>query len=138
MMSKEEIDYLIEQAKSSSARHLPHRLAPIIERLDLAVSLGLITWNSIADSLGVHRNSLRSARHRAKELIEEWKKNGVLDKLSKTNVKNDFNGANPPATILQSSANVLQSNQSPIDPAIEEERNKRLKFFESFAKAGKQ
>lgn len=134
MMSKEEIDYLIEQAKSSSARHLRHRLAPIIERLDLAVSLGLITWNSIADSLGVHRNSLRSARHRAKELIEEWKKTGVLDKLSKTNVKNDFDGTNAPAPILQSGNDVLQSNQSLNDPAIEEERNKRKKFLEAFAK----
>lgn len=64
MMTKEDIDRLIEQVKTSSARRLPHRLALVINDLDLAVSLGLITWASIADSLGVHRNSLRSARRR--------------------------------------------------------------------------
>lgn len=119
MMTKEDIDRLIEQVKTSSARRLPHRLALVINDLDLAVSLGLITWASIADSLGVHRNSLRSARRRARELFDEWKKTGVFDKLNNAagasnvpNVRRDNNGG---VERLQSGNNVLQSNQSPID-----------------------
>lgn len=144
MMTKEDIDRLIEQVKTSSARRLPHRLALVINDLDLAVSLGLITWASIADSLGVHRNSLRSARRRARELFDEWKKTGVFDKLNNaagaSNVSNVRRADNNGGERLQSGNNVLQSLQSPIDdPAIIEERQKRLKFFEAFAKAnGKQ
>lgn len=144
MMTKEDIDRLIEQVKTSSARRLPHRLALVINDLDLAVSLGLITWASIADSLGVHRNSLRSARRRARELFDEWKKTGVFDKLNNaagaSNVSNVRRADNNGVERLQSGNNVLQSLQSPIDdPAIIEERQKRLKFFEAFAKAnGKQ
>jgi len=139
MMTKEDIDRLIEQVKTSSARRLPHRLALVINDLDLAVSLGLITWASIADSLGVHRNSLRSARRRARELFDEWSKTGVFDRLNTagaSNVSNVRRADNNGVERLQSGNNVLQSNQSPIDdPAIIEERQKRLKFLEAFAKA---
>ena len=116
MMTKEDIDRLIEQVKTSSARRLPHRLALVINDLDLAVSLGLITWASIADSLGVHRNSLRSARRRARELFDEWSKTGVFDKLNNpagasnvSNVRRDNNGG---VERLQSGNNVRQSYES--------------------------
>ncbi len=143
MMTKEDIDRLIEQVKTSSARRLPHRLALVINDLDLAVSLGLITWASIADSLGVHRNSLRSARRRARELFDEWSKTGVFDKLNNaagasnaSNVRRDNNGVER----LQSGNNVLQSNQSSNNGSaggdgMVDEYESKMRLIEAFRKS---
>lgn len=140
IMDRNDIDKIIERIKESPSRHFVKKIAPELDTLEAAVSLSIITWREIAMALGVNPASMARARRRARELFDEWKKTGVFDKLNNpagasnvSNVRRDNNGG---VERLQSTANVLQSLQSPIDdPAIIEERQKRLKFFEAFAKA---
>ncbi|WP_028875016.1 hypothetical protein [Tepidiphilus margaritifer] len=136
-----DVDAIVDRVKQRKEKcDLAHAIAPDIELLELAITLGLAKWSALASQLGVHKVTMTRSKNRARELFDEWKKNGVFDKLNNaagasnvSNVRRDNNGG---VERLQSGSNVLQSLQSPIDdPAIIEERQKRLKFFEAFAKA---
>lgn len=135
-----DVDAIVDRVKQRKEKcDLAHAIAPDIELLELAITLGLAKWSALASQLGVHKVTMTRSKNRARELFDEWKKTGVFDKLNNaagasnvSNVRRDNNGVER----LQSTANVLQSLQSPIDdPAIIEERNKRLKFLEAFAKS---
>jgi hypothetical protein len=135
IMDRNDIDKIIERIKASPSRHFVKKIAPELDTLEAAVSLSIITWREIAMALGVNPASMARARRRAKELFDEWKRNGVFDRLNNpagasnvSNVRRDNNGVER----LQSGNNVLQSLQSAGNGVVDEAK---MRLIEAFRKS---
>ena len=65
------VDAIVDRVKQRKEKcDLAHAIAPDIELLELAITLGLAKWSALASQLGVNKVTMTRSKNRARELFD--------------------------------------------------------------------